>query len=119
MDIHFQDLQWVIDKSTKEFKRDPHRRISSLFRDLRKHAAYSFFGDYSLLWAIAESQRQVGLKPVREQFVTACQYSTEYKNIRRQEKMWWLNNFVNIPSGDLKTKSNGHSRGKKALDGKR
>lgn len=92
----FQDLQWVIDRATVQFKREPNRRISSLFRDLRNNPHFSLFGDYGILWAIAKAMDVLGTKRVREQFGYAAKQSSEFRVLQKREKMLWLDAMTGV-----------------------
>lgn len=94
MDTQFQDLQWVIDRCVIQFKREPNRRISSLFRDLRKNTHFSLLGDYGILWAIAKTMDMLNMKRIRNQFGTAARQSPEFRELPKREKMMWLENFT-------------------------
>lgn len=96
MDTQFQDIEWVTTRATKDFKQNKNRRISSLFRDLRKNPHFSLLGDYGILWAIAKAMDSVGVKRKRDQFITALQYSSEYKGSTRKEKRIWLDNLTGV-----------------------
>ena len=98
MDLHFQDLQWVIDRATKEFKTNKKRRISSLFRDLRTNKSYSFFGDYFILWAIAKTMQNLDIPRKRKPMWNGCRNSQEFKQASGHDRRWWLNTLL----GDLK-----------------
>jgi len=123
MDTHFQDLQWVIDRSTKQFKAEPNKEIAPLFKNLRKDETYSLLGDYFILWAMSESLRQIHRPVSRNAFKVACRYSEEYKQLGKRDKMMWLDNFCgtwkkDVPS-HLKTIDDAHSEDKKVLKHKR
>lgn len=90
MDTQFQDLQWVTDRAKKQLKENKNRRISALFRDLKKNPHFTLFGDYSILWAVSEAMRQIHMERVRSQFTFASRQSKEYMSMSKKEKRWWL-----------------------------
>lgn len=93
MDTQFQDLQWVIDRCIKEFSTKPNREITPLFRLLRSNNHYSLFGDYFLLWSMAEALRLLNKPIKRNLFSRACLKSEEYRGLQKNEKMQWLNSI--------------------------
>ena len=92
VDTQFQDLQWIIDRSTKQFKKNSKRRLSSVLRDFRKHRNFSLLGDYSILWAIAWTMEKLKLPRKRKQFYNACRQSEEFRQTPIKSK--WLDTFT-------------------------
>lgn len=92
MDNQFQDLSWVVSRAKEDLSKNPNRRISSLYRDLRKNKHYSLFGDYFILWAIAKAMVLLGRKRVRKQFWNAARQSKEYNE--SPIKILWLDNLM-------------------------
>lgn len=93
MDTQFQDLQWIIDRAKKEFRSKPTREIAPLFRDLRTNKKYSLFGDYFILWAMAEALIQLKRNPSRDTFTRAARYSDEFRLSSKRDKIMWLDNI--------------------------
>lgn len=96
MDTQFQDLQWVIDRCLIQFKREPNRRLSSLFRQLRKNPHFTLLGDYGILWAMAKTMDIMGKERIRKQFYNAAKQSPEFKENRKRDKALWLDNLVGV-----------------------
>lgn len=95
----FQDLDWVIRRCDKELASNKNRRVSALFRTLRKNPHYSLLGDYFLMWAIAKALHDRGLKRSRNVFSLALRQSEEYR--RTSSKIAWLDAFTEISSGQV------------------
>lgn len=93
MKNQFQDLTWVITRAKSQLEHTPKRRISALYRDLRKIPTFSLFGDYFILWAIAKAMCDLKMKRNRHQFWYAAKQSKEYQET--PSKGMWLDNFVN------------------------
>jgi hypothetical protein len=94
MDTQFQDLQWVVERAIKQFRANKNRRVSALFRDLKKNPHFALFGDFSMLWAISEAMKKLHLPIHRTQFSFASRQSKEYMGMSRKEKRWWLDTLV-------------------------
>jgi len=88
----FQDLQWVITRAKKSFTDNPKRRVSALYRDLRKNKSFSLFGDYFILWAIAKAMKDLGMKRVRKQFWNAAKQSQEFQETPLKSQ--WLDTLT-------------------------
>jgi len=96
MDIRYQDLDWVTTRALKELKKNKNRRISALFRTLRKNPNVRFFGDFSILWAISEAMRKLMLPIKRGPFTFASRQSKEYMSLSKKEKRWWLDTLTSF-----------------------
>lgn len=92
MRTQFQDIDWVIVAAQKDLSKNKNRRISALFRDLRKNKRYSLLGDYFILWSIAKAMDNLGMdrEKRQDQFSRAARQSLEYKLITRKEKSEWV-----------------------------
>lgn len=112
-DNEFQDLHWVEITVKKELIREPNRRMSALFRNIRKNKNYSLIGDYGILWTIAKVIHDLHLKRGRKTFWQAAQYSEEYKHIPRNEKQQWLDTFEKTVSGGIENNNYAFSKAEK------
>lgn len=109
----YQDLEWVVTRCEHEFANNKNRRISALFRDLRRNKNYSLLGDYFLFWAIAQALKNKNIKRSRANFSYALMQSDEYKALQKRDKVAWISTFMEMASGEMKNISHASKRGER------
>lgn len=87
----YQDARWVIEEAVRFLQKNQRRRVSAMFRDLRKKPYLSLFGDYVILSGIALAYRELSLPMVREHFIYAIKFSKEMSKLEKGVKTNLLN----------------------------
>jgi hypothetical protein len=98
-----QDLQAAYNFCNKQFEKNPNRRLTSLFRDLRKRGELSNFGDYLLMSVVVDCSPNAEKDSLifRKTINNMCLNSKEYKELGKRAKMSWIDNLVKMTRGDL------------------
>lgn len=115
METQFQDSVWIREEATKMLKVNKNRRISAMFRDLKKKAYLSIFGDYIFFSEIIQAIKSLKLPLVREQVSYAFQFSPELSQLQKRMKTSLLNTLT-LP---LKKQSSGAMKKTKSRQIKR
>lgn len=77
--MQIQDLNIVIPKIQRHFKKNPNASISAMFRNLRKLSYLSFIGDYSILSIIVTTISEMGIVISKSALQYAARQSEELK----------------------------------------
>ena len=118
MENQFQDLEWARPRIKARIRNNKKAgdgtSISGLFTLLRKERHLSLIGDYPILWIIQDEMKETNKTKLHH----ALKKSEEYRSLRKQEKMWWLQSLlyeVKGLSADVsKVNTKAHSGGKTA-----
>ena len=83
--VHISDLSFAKEKIIKDLKENKKRRLSALFRDLRKMDSILGIGDWSVMSIIVQ-QASKFRKLSQYEVWTLCKQSKEYKGMLYGEK---------------------------------
>lgn len=105
-----QDLKTTKEFLVGELRRNPNRRLSSLYRDLRKQERISSIGDYLLIFYILTVALELSIFYSRREINYTFHFSEELFSLNRTEKIKLLDQLFNLSSGGLKTPKNSLGR---------
>jgi hypothetical protein len=82
----------------RQFKKNPNRRLSACFRQLRKQKRFDLRGDYPLIANILTGIYKIGITPSRKQIAYMMNQSTELKTLSKGRKTELLNQLLELSS---------------------
>jgi hypothetical protein len=93
--IHTSDLSFAREKVDKDLNQNKNRRLSALFRDIRKWDSVLGIGDWPIMSMIVQEVsrfKKVGDFEVH----TLCSQSKEYKAMKKKEKTRFIKTWQSV-----------------------
>lgn len=86
---HLSDLRFAKAKTKKDLTENKRRRMSALFRDIRKMDSVMGIGDWSIMSMIVQEVSKLR-KLSHDEIKNMCRNSEEYKDMQKRDKMKFI-----------------------------
>jgi hypothetical protein len=104
--MQIQDLKTTREYLVGELRRNPNRRLSSLFRDLRRQGRISLIGDYPLIFYVLITALESSISYSRREINYTFYFSEDLSSLNKGEKTKLLDQLFSLSSGGLKQAKN-------------
>lgn len=84
--MEIQDLSKAEEMAKENFKKNPKRSLSALFRILRRDDRFSFFGDIPLAFSVIHAATSKNIHPSITQIYRLLKLSEDFKNSSKSGK---------------------------------